>query len=190
MVRPAARRIAWWGKLPARGDFIGRGLPPSWRRDWEDWLQRGLALAATSCEAAALRERLRAFAPWRYLVLSATGDIWCGILVPSHDRVARAFPLTLAERLAAPASPCHCATRLASLLEAAVQGPEELETAIAALAPHAAPPFEPAQPWPAPPSSLWWPLAATDDELAWVAPWPPEPPLLLDLLDIGSSQSP
>ena len=91
----AGRRVAWYGKLPARGDFVGRGLPPRWRSDWDDWLQRGLALAAAEGEGAMLRERLRAFAPWRYLALPAPAEIWCGIMVASHDRVGRAFPVDL-----------------------------------------------------------------------------------------------
>jgi type VI secretion system protein ImpM len=190
MVKPPPRRVSWWGKLPARGDFVGRGLPAHWRRDWETWLQRGLALAATTFGAAALREHLRAFAPWRYVVLDEPGAIWCGILVPSHDRVARAYPLTLAERLPAPASPVETAARLASLLEAVAQGPETLEAAIAALPSRERRAFEPAEPWPLAPSSLWWPLAAPDDELPLVATWPPAPALLVELLAMRQGESP
>ena len=109
------------------------------------WLQRGIALAAATLDGATLRERLGAFAPWRYVALPAPGEIWCGIVVASHDRVGRAFPLTLAERLAAPAPPHESAARLASLLDAAAEGPEALEAAIAALPPRAAHEFEPAR---------------------------------------------
>lgn len=182
-----SRRVGWWGKLPARGDFVGRGLPPRWRSDWDDWLQRGLVLASAELDGAALRARLAGFAPWRYLALPASGEIWCGILVPSHDRVGRAFPLTLAERCgapAAPASPAECAARLARLQAAAAQGPEALESAIAALsAPHEQDGPH-AQAWPAPPASLWWPLAAGDEAMPLRAAWPPQPALLLDLLGI------
>ena len=185
MVTP--RRVAWYGKLPARGDFVGRGLPRRWRCDWDDWLQRGLALAATRLEGAVLRERLRAFAPWRYLALPAPGEIWCGIMVASHDRVERAFPLTLAERLAGPTSPGESAARLASLLGAAAEGPEALEEAIAALPPRAGQAFQPAEAWPPQPASLWWPLDAAHDVIPRTATWPPEPALLLELLDIQSA---
>ncbi|CAM3760191.1 type VI secretion system-associated protein TagF [Polaromonas hydrogenivorans] len=184
MVKPPPGRVSWYGKLPARGDFVGRGLPTRWRSDWDAWLQRGLALAATRLEGAALRERLGAFAPWRYLALPAPGEIWCGILVPSHDRVGRAFPLTLAERLAAPAPPHESAARLASLLDAAAAGPEALEAAIAALPPRSEQEFKPAEAWPSQPASLWWPLAAAHDFAPRAAAWPPEPALLLELLDI------
>ncbi|GAB2595267.1 hypothetical protein GCM10027034_30830 [Ramlibacter solisilvae] len=184
MAKPPPRRVSWWGKLPARGDFVGRGLPPRWRSDWDGWLQGGLALAATVLDGAALRERLGTFAPWRYLALSASGETWCGIIAPSCDRVGRAFPLTLAERLAAPASPRDAAARLASLLGAAAEGPEALEARIAALPPRSAPAAPPAQAWPPGPCSLWWPLEAADEAAARAAAWPPGPELLLELLDI------
>jgi type VI secretion system protein ImpM len=184
MVKPQPRRISWWGKLPARADFIGRGLPARWRSDWDGWLQRGLALAAATLEGGALRERLGAFAPWRYVALPAPGEVWCGIMVPSHDRVGRTFPLTLAERFAGPAAPHEAAARLASLLAAAAQGPEALEAAIAALPPRSEEEFKPAQDWPPLPASLWWPLADAHDSLPRTAAWPPEPALLLELLDI------
>ena len=179
-----AGRVSWYGKLPARGDFVGRGLPPRWRSGWDDWLQRGFALAATTLDDAALRERLRAFAPRRYLALPAPGEIWCGIMVASHDRVGRAFPLTLAERFAGPSSPGESAARLASLLGAAAEGPEALEAAIAALPPRSGREFQPAEAWPSQPASLWWPLDAGHDAIPRMAGWPPEPALLLELLDI------
>lgn len=184
MVKPPPGRVSWYGKLPARGDFVGRGLPARWRSDWDAWLQRGLALAATALDAAALRERLGAFAPWRYLALPTSGEVWCGIIAASHDRVGRAFPLTLAERYAAPVSPHGSAARLAPLLDAAAQGPEALEAAIAALPPRPEHDFKPAQAWPPRPASLWWPLAAAEDFTSRAAAWPPEPALLLELLAI------
>jgi type VI secretion system protein ImpM len=180
----AARRVSWWGKLPARGDFVGRGLPPRWRSDWDRWLQRGLALAATTLDGAALRERVGGFAPWRYLVLPASGDMWCGIIAPSHDRVGRAFPLILAEHISASTSSGECAARLASLLVPAAEGPEALEAAIAALPPRAEQDFTPPVAWPPPPASLWWPLAAAHDAVPRAGGWPPEPQLLLELLGI------
>ncbi|MEJ8822018.1 type VI secretion system-associated protein TagF [Variovorax humicola] len=187
MVKTPPRRVCWYGKLPARGDFAGRGLPPRWRSDWDGWLQRGLALAAARLDSTALRERLGAFAPWRYLALPAPGEIWCGVIVASHDRVGRAFPLTLVERLDAPASPAEIAARLALLLDAVAEGPDALEAAIAALPPRANQVFEQLPGWPPAPASLWWPLAAARGAVARPAAWPPEPELLLELLDVQPS---
>ena len=187
MVKPPPRRVSWWGKLPARADFVGRGLPARWRSDWDGWLQRGLALAATTLEGAALRERLGAFAPWRYLALPAPGETWCGIMVASHDRVGRAFPLTLAERFAAPASPheSRCTARVAAgrgstrtrsarggdrRLAAALRAGIRASAGLAAAAGQ--------------------PLVAARGRARFVpraAAWPPEPALLLELLDIQAA---
>ncbi|HEY9028079.1 MAG TPA: type VI secretion system-associated protein TagF [Burkholderiaceae bacterium] len=91
--------VAWYGKLPSRGDFVGRGVPRSWSRPWDDWLQRGLALAAQRLGAAALRERLQAMPPWACVFgpVQAGEPVWCGAVVASSDRVGRIFPLLLAE---------------------------------------------------------------------------------------------
>lgn len=188
MVKPL-RRVCWFGKLPARGDFVGRGLPPRWRSDWDEWLRSGLALAAATLDDSALRERLGTFAPWRYVALPASGEVWCGIIAASRDRVGRAFPLTLAERCAAPPPPHEIAARLAPLLDAAAQGLEALEAAIAALPPGPEQEFNPAQAWPPPPASLWWPLAAPRDAVPRAAAWPPEPALLLELLSPSQADS-
>nr|WP_239027385.1 type VI secretion system-associated protein TagF [Ramlibacter algicola] len=182
----AARRVGWYGKLPTRGDFLGRGLPPRWRGEWDGWLQRGLALAASLPDGGDWRERLAGFAPWRYLALPSPDEAWCGIVLASRDRVGRAFPLTLAERLPVPASPAHGAARLASLRNAVEQGPEALEAAIAALPPFPATDFAP-DAWPAPPCSLWWPLSAPPDAAPVASAWPPEAALLLQLLALQES---
>ena len=93
------KAVAWYGKLPSRGDFVGRGMPRSWSRPWDDWLQRGLAQAAQRLGAAALRERLQAMPPWACVFgpVQAGEPVWCGAVVASCDRVGRVFPLLLAE---------------------------------------------------------------------------------------------
>jgi type VI secretion system protein ImpM len=98
---PALKPLAtgWYGKLPSRGDFVGRGLPRALLRAWDGWLQRALAAAQQELGAAPLRERLAAMPPWQGLVLpQRPGDpVWSGVVVGSTDRVGRAFPLLLAE---------------------------------------------------------------------------------------------
>jgi len=91
--------VGWYGKLAARGDFVGRGLPRPWLRVWDDWLQRAMADASRQIDAALLRERLLAMSPWQCLVLPASGGqpVWSGVVVASTDRVGRVFPLLLAE---------------------------------------------------------------------------------------------
>ena len=91
--------VAWYGKLPSRGDFVSRGLPRSWSRPWDEWLQRALAQAAQQLGAAELRERLRAMLPWACAFGPVQPDepMWVGAIVASCDRVGRIFPTLLAE---------------------------------------------------------------------------------------------
>ena len=93
------RALAWYGKLPSRGDFVSRAMPRSWSRAWDEWLQRGLALAARQLGAAALRERLQAMQPWAcaFGPVQAGEPMWLGAVVASCDRVGRIFPTLLVE---------------------------------------------------------------------------------------------
>ncbi len=93
----AAPAVAGWaGKLPARGDFVSRRVPPSFLDPWERWLSGVLAGSRER-----LRERWNAAflqAPlWRFVlgrgVLGA--GAWAGLLMPSVDSVGRYYPLTV-----------------------------------------------------------------------------------------------
>lgn len=91
-----------YGKVPAHGDFVRRGLPSSFVGPWDAWLQDGMAAA---------RERLGdrwatlwdGAPPWRFaLPAGACGpDAVAGVMLPSEDMVGRRFPLTLAALLPA-----------------------------------------------------------------------------------------
>lgn len=86
-----------FGKVPAHGDFVRRGLPTSFVAPWDAWLQQGM-------EAA--RDRLGprwadvwdSAPPWRFaLPAGACGpDAVVGVMLPSQDMVGRRFPITLA----------------------------------------------------------------------------------------------
>jgi len=93
------RALAWYGKLPSRGDFVSRGMPRSWSRPWDEWLQRGLALAARQLGPASLRERLQAMQPWAcaFGPVQAGEPMWLGAVAASCDRVGRIFPTLLVE---------------------------------------------------------------------------------------------
>jgi type VI secretion system protein ImpM len=95
---PDARPLTGlYGKVPAHGDFVRRGLPSSFVTPWDAWLQAGVAAA---------REHLGAHwagawdsAPaWRFaLPAGACGpDPVAGVMLPSEDLVGRRFPITLA----------------------------------------------------------------------------------------------
>lgn len=185
MVTPALGTIGWYGKLPSRGDFVGRGLPASFRREWDGWLQRGIALAATTFGSTVVRARLESFAPWRYVVLPAVEEVWCGIVVPSHDRVGRVFPLTIAQCCEVAVQAAEVATRLEALADAAMEGMEALEAAIAELQRLGFAANPAAVEWPTAPASVWWPVTAASDVPPRTAAWPPDAQLLNEMLGDG-----
>jgi type VI secretion system protein ImpM len=97
------RRIpGWYGKLPGIGDFATRRLPPAFVLPWDQWLQRALAASQTELGDAWLDTYLSS-PIWRFALGAGVcgPEAWCGILMPSVDRVGRYFPLTIA----APADP-------------------------------------------------------------------------------------
>ncbi|UVK44057.1 type VI secretion system-associated protein TagF [Mesorhizobium sp. AR07] len=78
----------FFGKIPATGDFVSRGLAAEFTRRWDDWLARHLA-------------------PWeianawpghlaiRFLIGPGMLGPAAGIFVPSMDRAGRQFPLAI-----------------------------------------------------------------------------------------------
>jgi type VI secretion system protein ImpM len=99
---PKSVATGWYGKVPARGDFVSRGIEPALLAVWDAWLQSGLKHAAQALGPADFELRLRGFPPWRWLAWpdGPTGDPCAGVLVASQDRVGRAFPLLLQQHLA------------------------------------------------------------------------------------------
>ncbi|GAA4113766.1 type VI secretion system-associated protein TagF [Aminobacter aganoensis] len=79
----------FYGKIPATGDFVGRGLPGDFVRSWDRWVASHLA-------------PLQSFDLWaddvalRFLLGSRANGPMAGIVVPSSDRAGRRFPLTVA----------------------------------------------------------------------------------------------
>lgn len=84
-------RAILYGKLPAHGDFVTRGLAHAERDRIDDWLAGAMA-DARARHGEAFEERYDAAPPWRFV--TGTGDSDCaGALVPSMDGVGRRFPL-------------------------------------------------------------------------------------------------
>lgn len=115
----------FWGKLPASGDFVGRGLPASFIAAWDRLVSRHLvgrlAPARTLC----------------FLLPAPPAGPMTGVVVASADRAGRRFPLTLAAALPAPGPPDWYAA-LAALGREAAAGdldPVALEARLAALPP-------------------------------------------------------
>jgi type VI secretion system protein ImpM len=86
-----------FGKLPSRGDFVQLGLPGSFVRPWDAWLQQVMAGSRERMGEAWLPAYLES-PVWRFVLpggMCGAGAV-LGLLMPSVDRVGRYFPLTLA----------------------------------------------------------------------------------------------
>ena len=99
-------RCGFFGKVPARGDFVGRGLDDAFRTGFDTWLQRSIATSKRQLGAAWLPAYLNT-PIWRFVL----GPGLCGkhpsagVMIPSVDRVGRYFPLVLAAQLPGCGSP-------------------------------------------------------------------------------------
>lgn len=101
--------VRWlFGKLPAHGDFIARGIAPDVRDALDAWLTEEMEQARAVWGEAF--DRRYDFAPvWHFV--DSDGDGWSGgILCASADRVGRKFPLLLA----VPASDVHAAAAMSA----------------------------------------------------------------------------
>jgi type VI secretion system protein ImpM len=105
MPEPAA---GWFGKIPALGDFASRRLPPEFIQPWDQWLSNELPSAQQALGADWLQRYLSAPA-WRFMLAPGVVDArpWCGLLLPSVDRVGRQYPLTFAASFTAPIESLH-----------------------------------------------------------------------------------
>ncbi len=89
--------LALFGKLPARRDFIARGVPNPVLERIEPWLQEAMAQSRATLGAAWLPAYLAA-PLWRFWwSASAAGSGAAGVLMPSVDKVGRYFPLMALE---------------------------------------------------------------------------------------------
>ncbi|MEH6835052.1 MULTISPECIES: type VI secretion system-associated protein TagF [Falsihalocynthiibacter] len=90
-----------FGKIPSLGDFFRINVSSDFVRPWDQWLQMGLSNVRNS-----LGEEWQACymsAPiWRFTLSAglAGQNAAMGVLMPSVDRVGRAFPLTLVTPIA------------------------------------------------------------------------------------------
>ncbi len=86
---------AWlFGKLPAHGDFIGRGLSPEMREQLDLWLSADLARARA--RFGDFDERYRLAPPWAFTDCDPAGAWSGGALCLSVDAVGRRFPIVVA----------------------------------------------------------------------------------------------
>ena len=81
-----------FGKLPAHGDFVARGLSPSEAEAWDTGLSSSLA-AARDAYGDTFPDRYAAAPPWRFC---RGGE--AGAIAPSVDRAGRRFPIVVGVR--------------------------------------------------------------------------------------------
>ncbi len=91
----AQPRVAWFGKLPGQGDFVGRRMPRAMSGAWDEWLSHGLGHLRSTAHGD--WERTFTQAPlWSFVASGGKGAApSCGVLAPSIDRVGRCYPLTV-----------------------------------------------------------------------------------------------
>jgi type VI secretion system protein ImpM len=103
-----APRLGFFGKLPARGDFVCRRLQRDFTDPWDGWLQDAVAMSSQQLGQDWLDTYLTA-PIWRFLLSSGVcGELpMIGVMMSSVDRVGRYFPLTLAVALGESAAPAR-----------------------------------------------------------------------------------
>ncbi len=94
---PGGMAVGFYGKLPARGDFVRAGLPRDFTDRWDDWLQSVIAGSRALMGEAWLPAFLEA-PVWRFaLPPGMCGErAALGLMLPSVDKAGRYFPLTFA----------------------------------------------------------------------------------------------
>ena len=94
---PSAAAFGFFGKLPARGDFVRRGLPRGFAEPWDGWLS-GLIGASKAAAGGAWLPAFLEAPVWRFALPAGHcgKQAAAGLMLPSVDRVGRYFPLTFA----------------------------------------------------------------------------------------------
>jgi type VI secretion system protein ImpM len=92
-----AVRVGFFGKVPARGDFVRAGLSRDATRIWDEWVQR--VLPAAEAQLGDAWTRAWSVAPvWRFSLPAGHLGPHCvlGVWLPSVDSAGRHFPLMIA----------------------------------------------------------------------------------------------
>ena len=99
---------AWlFGKIPAHGDFISRGLDPATHELLDDWLS--VEVARSRAKFDDFDARYVEAPPWYFVDVDSAGAWSGGALCLSVDKVGRRFPILVA----APASGADAAREVA-----------------------------------------------------------------------------
>lgn len=92
-----------YGKMPSKGDFINRGLCKEFVAVVDPWLQQGMS-ESRSVLGDAWLSYYQITPIWHYYLSAGVIDqqSWCGVWIPSEDRVNRSFPLTVVAPITEP----------------------------------------------------------------------------------------
>ncbi|MHC2300746.1 type VI secretion system-associated protein TagF [Rhizobium mongolense] len=99
----------FFGKLPAMGDFVTRGLTASFVGPWDRWITRHLVHRFSEGSVSAHRAL-------RFILGPEAFGPMTGVVMASADRAGRRFPLTIAA--APPIASTDIATLAADWLDA------------------------------------------------------------------------
>ena len=96
----------FYGKVPARGDFVRSGLPRDFVETWDDWLSEVMSASKEIGGDAWLPAFLEA-PVWRFALPSGVCGAFAiiGLMLPSVDKAGRYFPLTFAAAVDGPDVP-------------------------------------------------------------------------------------
>ena len=107
-----------FGKLPAQGDFVSRGLDAGARDRIDRWLSAEMEAARAA--TADFDARYDAAPPWNFVDRAEDGSWVGGALCASVDRAGRRFPLILADPAADAADAARVSAGCVSALYAAL----------------------------------------------------------------------
>src|SRR5271169_2837731 len=101
----------FFGKLPSHSDFVTRRVPSALLAPWEAWLDAGLQHSREFFGDAWLETYLSS-PIWSFCGSAGCCGDWpfCGVLMPSQDRIGRYYPLSILVQLCAEVSPVAIAT--------------------------------------------------------------------------------
>lgn len=102
----------FFGKIPAAGDFVSRGLTPAFVRSWDRFVSAHLARPLSV-------EPLEAHPTLRFASEAAAGGPAAGVVMASTDSAGRCFPLTLAATV--PVAAPDLATRASDWFDAVAE---------------------------------------------------------------------
>lgn len=90
--------VGFYGKLPARGDFVRVGLPRDFVDPWDRWLQSVIAGSRALIGDDAWLQLYLESPVWRFVLPPGVcGEMAVlGVMLPSVDKAGRYFPLTFA----------------------------------------------------------------------------------------------